>query len=269
MKTILLCGVAPNQRALAHRLHAVGPLSAIIAVQLVRAKRNWSQSIASATVGRPLAHAWNVLMSYYDQRYPTFPVAPTIRPSANAPEVEEILRREAPDLVLVSGTDLLKQPVIESVAGRIMNLHTGISPFVKGAPNCTAWALARGEFKLIGNTIMWLDAGVDSGNIIATERTSLTGRESLPELYLKVMEHAHDLYCRAYRMFLAGRTLQSVPQHELGVGRVYRLREWNAARMASAVLNFTFRFDPGRLEAGPNPQLVPLEGPNAATQMAV
>lgn len=44
---------------------------------------------------------------------------------------------------------------------------------------------------------MWIDEGIDTGNIITTEQTPLRGNESLFQIHLKVMDHAHDLYLRS------------------------------------------------------------------------
>jgi len=155
-----------------------------------------------------------------------------------------LIEREMPDLVLVSGSDLLKRETIERFATKVMNLHTGISPYIKGGPNCTNWALALGEFDLIGNTVMWIDAGIDSGAIIATERTRLDGGEALGELHLKVMDHAHDLYRRAIEAFVAGVRLPSVPQAEMSVGRLFLNRQWDGVTMMRAILNHRFRYRP-------------------------
>jgi hypothetical protein len=125
---------------------------------------------------------------------------------------------------------------------RIMNLHTGISPYVRGAPNCTNWCLAIRRFDLIGNSVMWIDEGIDSGNLIATEQTALTGRETLTELHIKVMDQAHDLLLRAVRLFSEGRPLPNVPQRELGEGRLFLLRHWTGKPIIRAVWNFYIHY---------------------------
>ena len=50
--------------------------------------------------------------------------------------------------------------------------------------------------------------------------------------------HAHDLLLRCVRLFVAGAELPNVPQHELGQGKLFRSRQWNAAAAARAVFNF-------------------------------
>lgn len=246
MKIIAVFGDASSQRALAHRLHRLVNLAHIARVRLEpKRRRRLVRSLTSLTFARTLRAAWAGMLRRFDLRYPDWPaVSLSTHPSANDDALASLIEREKPDLVLVSGTDLLTRETIARFGGRIMNLHTGISPYIKGAPNCTNWALATGEFDLIGNTVMWIDGGIDSGAIVTTERTTLTGRETLSELHLKVMEHAHDLYCRAVAMFVEGRALPAVPQASIGPGRLFLMRDWNSAAMMRAVINHRFRYRP-------------------------
>lgn len=264
MKTILLCNAAANQRALAHRLHAVAPLAAIGIIQIPATPRKdrLRDRFASVSVGLPLRRAWFGMLDHYDKAFPGFPDVPTaVHRGVNADTVLDLVQRERPEIVLVSGTNLLKPPLINEIGrtGRILNLHTGISPYIKGGPNCTNWALALGEFGLIGNTVMWLNAGIDSGNIVSTERTPLTGFETLFQLQLKVMDHAHDLYCRCARRVGEGTAVPSLPQSALGPGRVFLSKDWTAKQIAKAVYNFYRTYHASSLEGSQPHRLVPLE----------
>jgi len=259
MKIIAVFGEASNQRALAHRLHRTSPLAHVARIQLrPKGKRRVVRSLVSLTLARPLRSAWTRMLRHYDAAYPGWPeVSQSVHSSANDDELVELVARERPELVLVSGTDLLTKRTLERFGTRVLNLHTGISPYIRGGPNCTNWALALGEFDLIGNTIMWIDPGIDSGAIVATERTPLTGRETLLELHIKVMDHAHDLYCRAVGALVAGRTLPSVPQADIGKGRLFLTREWKSSAMLRAVLNHQFRYGPFARREGI--RLIPLD----------
>ena len=259
MKVIAVFGEESLQRALAARIHERVSLAHVARIQLApKWKRRWLQSLASVTLGRGLRHAWGALQRHYDRRFPDWPpVETSLHPSANNIALLRLIEREKPNLVLVSGTDLLKRSTLERFGTRVMNLHTGISPYIKGGPNCTNWALTLGEFDLIGNTIMWIDPGIDSGAIIATERTPLTGRESLLELHLKVIEHAHDLYSRAVQAFAAGKDLPAVPQSSVAEGRLFLSREWNGQAIVRAAFNHRFRYRP--FKSRPEIRLVPLD----------
>ena len=203
------------------------------------------------------------MLGYYAASYPCAPDVPTsLHHGVNSPSVSELVTALRPDVVLVSGTDLLRGPLISAISGhgRIMNLHTGISPYIKGAPNCTNWALSLGEFDLIGNTVMWLDQGIDSGPLVATERTPLTGHESLFGIHHKVMDHAHELFVRAVTAHHAGRELARVAQTELGEGRLFLTRDWTGPAMVRAVLNYYRRYNPANLSARRPLRLIDLPG---------
>jgi len=245
MKVIALFGDDPVQRALADKLHRSVPLSHVARIQRrAKGRRKLARSLTSLTIARGLRRAWSNLHRHYNDRFPHWPVETSLHDSANAEDLIELIEAEQPDLVLVSGTGLLKRRTLERFGANVMNLHTGISPYIKGGPNCTNWALALGEFDLIGNTVMWIDPGIDTGPIITTERTPLSGEESIGEIHLKVMEHAHDLYRRALEAYAAGKRVPSVPQASIAEGRLFYTRDWNSAAMIRAILNHRFRYRP-------------------------
>ena len=278
MKILFFTSPQGNQRALAHKIARHLPIAAIVTVTprhswtkrppLAKRLKGLAKRAIALPVGLPLRRAWFAMTAHYEAAFPAFPQLPLEVDDINAPEIIALVERERPGLVVVSGTNLLKPSLIEAIhrTGKVVNLHTGISPYIKGGPNCTYWCLALGRFDLIGNTVMWLDAGIDSGAIIATERTPLTGRESLLDLQLSVMEHAHSLYVRAIRRFAEGKTLPSVRQGDLGERRLFLTRHWNAKHVARALANYYLRY---RREAMRPPmehvQLVPLaEGTQGA-----
>lgn len=250
MKLVLLLGPGANQRALAHRLAACSPIAALVHVSLAGTAAPpkgskfpaMARRLARGLAGLPLRRAWFAMMAGYDRRYPDWPTEPRLTVAdVNDPAIAELLGEIGPDLIVVSGTNLLRKPLIEAAdaaGARIMNLHTGISPYVRGGPNCTSWCLSTGQFDLIGNSVMWIDAGIDSGNLVATERTPLSGGESLAQLHEKVMDHAHGLLLRCVRRFAEGKPLPDVPQQGLGQGQLFLTRHWTAAAAAKAVANF-------------------------------
>jgi methionyl-tRNA formyltransferase len=259
MKIAAIVGDEPIQRALAAKIHDAVTLTHVARIRIKPSgRRKLLRSAISLTLARGFRRAWAGLYRHYDQQFPDWPeVSTSFHDSANDEDLIAAIDRERPDLVIVSGTDLLRKRTLERFATNVMNLHTGISPYIRGGPNCTNWALALGEFDLIGNTVLWIDPGIDSGAIIASERTPLTGRETLTELHLKVIEHGQDLYRRAVEAFVAGRSLPSVPQSSIAAGRLFYTRDWSGAAMIRAILNHRFRYR----ATSPRPEigLVPLD----------
>ena len=84
---------------------------------------------------------------------------------------------------------------------------------------------------------MWIDEGIDSGNLIGTEFTPLNGDEDLNELHIKVMQHAHDLYVRCISKAINGEA-KNIDQSSISAGTTYFSRQWTPAKSRSAVQNF-------------------------------
>ncbi|MBS1624760.1 MAG: hypothetical protein JST83_12110 [Bacteroidetes bacterium] len=242
MKIVVWTGNAPNQRALACKIHQQYPLAGIVIESHQGTKRKiTADKVIERLFLSRITDAWRYLMDFYTGRYPAWPDVPTLQvENINTDEAFDFTQKLQPDLIIVSGTRLIRKKLLSLQPSiGILNLHTGLSPYVKGGPNCTNWCLARREPHLIGSTIMWIDAGVDTGNIITTEITDLTGSESLKEVHIKVMEHAHDLYIRAIGALAAGKR-SSVSQKTITEGQTYRNKDWTLAAKWALVRNFRF-----------------------------
>jgi len=87
-------------------------------------------------------------------------------PHINHPDVIKLIDECQPDLIAVFGTSLLKGELLEKGRLGIINLHGGLSPEYRGA-DCTFWALHNREPEKVGCTLHYINAGIDTGNIIA------------------------------------------------------------------------------------------------------
>ena len=254
MRVMILTAEHPNEAALCHKLKGTCQLVGIVLSRNRTRKRlsHRARLLLNQVEGRllrsPFVATWHQLQDRYHCLYPSVPDVPTIRVhNVNDRETLQLLRQVAPHLVLVSGTNLVGQGILEWAAQEkvgIINLHTGLSPYIKGGPNCTNWCLAERDFHLIGNTVMWLNAGIDSGPIIATEQTPLRGLETLVELHWNVMEHAHDICLRAVQALSAGRVLPRIAQASIAEGRTFSSLEWNSRAMWTAWWNFKTCYRP-------------------------
>ncbi|HEY8200694.1 MAG TPA: formyltransferase family protein, partial [Actinomycetota bacterium] len=247
MRVMLLTCADPNQVALAHKLADVCDLTGIVVSQNIPRRRRRPgprracNAAAARTVGAPLVAAWRAINERYRRQYGGFPdVGMLPVPNVNDAPVVSAIEEGDPDLVAVSGTNLIGRAVLEAASRRrgAVNLHVGLSPYLNGGPNCTNWCLALGRFDLIGSTVMWLNPEIDGGDIIASELTPLHGRETLAELHWAVMEHAHDLYVRCVAALASGASLPGVPQPAVGNGTTFYNAQWTARQMVRARWNF-------------------------------
>ncbi len=87
-------------------------------------------------------------------------------PHINDPAVVALAERLQPDVIAVFGTSLIRGPLLGMGRFGMVNLHGGLSPEYRGA-DCTFWALYNGEPEKVGCTIHFIDAGIDTGKLIA------------------------------------------------------------------------------------------------------
>lgn len=244
MNIVLWINKESNQKALANKIHKSHNIVGIV-LEERQTKRKISTSILiSKAIEKvflaDIANAWNGMKKHYEKQYPLFPEVKTLEvENINSEEAYNFTKDLNPNLIIVSGTRLVRDKMLSiKPATGILNLHTGLSPYIKGGPNCTNWCLATKQFHLIGNTIMWIDAGIDTGNIIATEFTSFDGSETLADIHLKVMEHAHSLYLKAIDLLGSGQT-RNVKQNDIAKGKTYYTKQWALKQRISLISNLS------------------------------
>lgn len=246
MKIVLLCGAQHNQVALANKIAERFGLEGIVVERSAANKKNNTtfsgliERVLNKTIFISLRNAWFGMLDHYKKSYPSFPKTESISVgNINDDETIGFINKIKPDLLMVSGTSLLKKKILSiPIPLGIINLHTGLSPYIKGGPNCTNWCIADNKMHMIGNTVMWIDAGIDSGDLIYTALTPLTGQESLLKLHIKVMEHAHGIYLDAVQKIRDD--LQNCPrvkQSTIVTGTVYYNKQWNWRAKLSLLKN--------------------------------
>lgn len=77
-----------------------------------------------------------------------------------------------PELLVAYGCSLIKGDLLEHFDGRILNVHLGLSPYYRGS-GTNIWPLVNGEPEFIGATFMYIDAGIDTGQIIHQMRARI------------------------------------------------------------------------------------------------
>ncbi|MFK5976788.1 MAG: formyltransferase family protein [Sulfurovum sp.] len=199
----------------------------------------------------PFRLAWNRLIKVYHKKYPyiSTEVKQYLVNNINDDIVIRYIKERKPELIVVSATTMVKDEIIneaKNINCLILNLHTGVSPYIKGGPNCTNWCLSN-NYYLIGNTIMRLDIGIDSGAIIATECTILNGDESLFELHYKVMEHGFDLYLRVISCYRRDKTLlNATSQDDISQNTtLFYTKDWTITKVIKAYYNYKFFYKKG------------------------
>ncbi|MBI4886456.1 MAG: hypothetical protein HY824_05150 [Acidobacteria bacterium] len=143
----------------------------------------------------------------------------------NTPDEIAAMVATRPDVVTVFGTGILSAAVIDAFPGRILNLHLGLSPYYRGA-GTNFWPLVNREPEYVGATIHYLDAGIDTGPIVAHARPDVRADDGPHDLGNRAIVAAVDVLLQAARR-AAVRPLPSMPQQ--GGGRLYQRKDFSAA----------------------------------------
>lgn len=172
---------------------------------------------------------------------------PLITPrSINAPEALESLRAWRPDLaVVVAYGQILKPDVLAVPRLGCINVHTSLLPKYRGAAPIQ-WAVARGESET-GVTIMVMDEGMDTGDILAQRAVSIGDAETAGMLHDRLATVGADLLCAVVQDLAAGR-VQRIPQNDACATYAPKLRKQDGkidwTQSAEAIYNRIRGFNP-------------------------
>lgn len=131
--------------------------------------------------------------------------------SVNSEEAIALLKRLQPKVVVIAGTRILSQQVLECVPARFVNLHAGITPLYRGVHGAY-WALAEGKPEVCGVTVHLVDAGIDTGGILGQAVISPTSRDNFVTYLWLQLAAGLPLLAAAVREACEGRvSLQPPP----------------------------------------------------------
>lgn len=141
---------------------------------------------------------------------------PVYQPTrVNAPEFLKQVRDLAPDLaILVGYNQILKKDLIEIPKLGCINLHGGKLPEYRGVAPIN-WQIIRGE-TTGGIAILFVDEGIDTGDIIAQVRFEITLKDTAKTILDKTLELFPPLLLEVLSKFKSGRVPRIKQNREEG-----------------------------------------------------
>jgi methionyl-tRNA formyltransferase len=153
------------------------------------------------------------------------------------------LRGLAPELIVVAAYGQILPPAILDLPRHgCLNVHTSLLPKHRGAAPIQ-WALAKGDAET-GVTIMKMDAGLDTGDIIAQRRTPADDSTTLHDRLARL---GAELLLATIPDFVAGK-IQPRPQPAAGASHAPKIKkedghiDWNLP--AQTIVNRLRAFTP-------------------------
>jgi phosphoribosylglycinamide formyltransferase 1 len=117
-------------------------------------------------------------------------------------ELVKLLRDSGVELVVLAGfMRVLKEPMLNAFPRRIINLHPSLLPKF---PGVEAWkqALDAGE-KMTGCSVHYVDAGIDSGEVIAQRKVPVMPGDTPETLHARIQVAERALYPEVIARFSA------------------------------------------------------------------
>jgi methionyl-tRNA formyltransferase len=155
------------------------------------------------------------------------------------PSFMELLDLLKPDMIVVAAFgQILPKAVIDYPPMQCLNIHPSLLPKYRGAAPLN-WQIINGETKT-GVTIMLMDEGMDSGDILLQEETALGPAETFGDLHDRLAQIGATLLIKTIEQVVAG-TVQRQSQDASGITFAPLLKketgkiDWNDK--ASAVVN--------------------------------
>ena len=161
---------------------------------------------------------------------------PFIQPEKlKQPEAMEQLRTWAPDLIVVAAFgQILRKDVLELPRHGCVNVHASLLPRWRGAAPINAVILHGDEET--GVTIMQMDAGLDTGPMLAKRSIRLKSDDTAGSVFQALSTLGANLLLETLPDYLSGK-LQPVPQPEEGVTHAPMLKKEDGRLDFSADVN--------------------------------
>ena len=137
------------------------------------------------------------------------------------PDVVALADKLQPDVICVFGTSLIKGELLNRGRLGILNLHGGLSPQYRGA-DCTFWALHNGEPDQVGCTIHYINAGIDTGNLIAHVSPEVKEGDDELTLFWRAVKDSAEVYAEVLDRLERG---EKLGQPQTDKGRLYRVKD--------------------------------------------
>jgi len=151
---------------------------------------------------------------------------PILYKEVNLANVYQTIKKFQPDLLFVFGSYIIREPLLSLLQpGRIINLHLGLSPYYRGS-GTNFWPFVNNELEYIGSTILHLDSGIDTGDIICHVRPVIELGDNVHTVGCKVIQSSAETLTQIMTLVDEGKTLNRVKQWHVDE-KYYKTADFN------------------------------------------
>jgi methionyl-tRNA formyltransferase len=119
---------------------------------------------------------------------------------SNSDSVMDFIDAYNPDVIVVFGSSLIKEPLIKRFQGRMINMHLGLSPYYRGS-STNFWPLVDGKPECVGVTLHHVTKKIDGGMIILQARPVMAVNDTSHDIGCKTIMAGAECFNRIFSDF--------------------------------------------------------------------
>ena len=145
-----------------------------------------------------------------------------------------LIKKLKPDLIIVYGSSILRGKLINYYKKRILNVHLGLSPYYRGS-GTNIFPLINNEPEYIGATFMFLDKGIDTGQIIHQIRAKLNKKDTVHDIGNKLILRMFSIY---KKLILNFDKIKFKKQKKVKISKFYKKKDFTKKNLCIMKENF-------------------------------
>jgi len=151
---------------------------------------------------------------------------PILYKEVNLDHVFQVVKEFSPDFMFIFGSSIIKDPLLSFLpSSNIINLHLGLSPYYRGS-GTNFWPFVNNELEYVGSTILHLDSGIDTGDIICHTTPKIELGDNVHTIGCKVMQSSVDALLQIIDLIEQGKKLNRIKQWNVD-GKYYKTNDFN------------------------------------------
>tara|TARA_Y100001949_G_scaffold176636_1_gene191080 strand:+ start:5661 stop:6449 length:789 start_codon:yes stop_codon:yes gene_type:complete len=152
---------------------------------------------------------------------------PILYKEVNSEFIYQKIQSFDPDAMIVFGASIIKEPILSlGKKNKFINLHLGLSPYYKGN-GTNFWPFINNELEFLGSTIMHLDSGIDTGDIITHVRPKIEDDDDVHSLGCKIIKDSAETIIEILKRIKNNQEINRIPQWTIQNERIYKLKDFN------------------------------------------
>jgi folate-dependent phosphoribosylglycinamide formyltransferase PurN len=155
----------------------------------------------------------------------------------NNPRLVSKIIKLNPDIIISYGCSIIRSELLNEFKGRFVNMHLGLSPYYRGS-GTNFWPFVNNELQFIGTTFMYIDEGVDTGEIIHQIRANISYNDNIHQIGNRLIR---DSCIECVKLIRAFNKLERMEQIVLSSNeqRYYRKKDFTETSLIQAYKNIS------------------------------